>query len=601
MLDKVKVMLANFSRQYYLYAIPLFFGFFSLFLGQDRNWDLAAYHLYNGFAYLNDKFDIDLSVAHGHTFFNPLLDAGYFFLNTHFPPSFVGFVLGFLHGLVFLMLYIISKEALKDSQIKFSNFYLIFLSLVGCFTPNFLSGLGNSMGDNTTAVLGLLSLTLIIKFWKIFSRISNLSLFILLLAGIFMGLSVGLKLTNAPFAVATCLSLLTYPFNNYKMKIIFASIFAISVAIGIFITSGFWFYFLWQKFHNPLFPQFSNFFPNEFSTVTIMDQRWGPRSVFEYIFWPFITSYDYHRLGEGLVHQILWPLFFLVTLTAFFFRVKKFDSNFLRIKKIGSVGIFIFFFVLISYCLWMHLFSIQRYLVLAEILVPLSIYILISTLFSTNFSKKLATFLLSFSTLIILLGGFGTWGHSRWSSYFLKSEKPKIENTELSTVLFTSQGMPISWIATQFPPNLSFVRVGFFPELYQEAFIARRKGNVYAMFAGTYNWRVDNVRKWNEFLSFIGIMQNKKGCDLVKQFVDKVRFRATIKSFDTNKLSKDFCYLDIKKEDYVDVNEVNSEIIKKNNKELNLYNYTIDESSCTPYMAMLGSQKWSYIFCKVKK
>jgi hypothetical protein len=54
-------------------AMPVLFGLYSLWLGQDRNWDQLNYHIYNAFALLNDKLSIDLAPAGMQTYFNPLL------------------------------------------------------------------------------------------------------------------------------------------------------------------------------------------------------------------------------------------------------------------------------------------------------------------------------------------------------------------------------------------------------------------------------------------------------------------------------------------------------------------------------------------------
>jgi len=43
--------------------VPLAFGLYAVKLGQDTNWDLLNYHLYNPFAYLNDRLSLDLALA----------------------------------------------------------------------------------------------------------------------------------------------------------------------------------------------------------------------------------------------------------------------------------------------------------------------------------------------------------------------------------------------------------------------------------------------------------------------------------------------------------------------------------------------------------
>jgi hypothetical protein len=43
------------------WLLPLLFGLLSLALGQDDNWDLRNYHLYNPFALVNGKIGLDLA------------------------------------------------------------------------------------------------------------------------------------------------------------------------------------------------------------------------------------------------------------------------------------------------------------------------------------------------------------------------------------------------------------------------------------------------------------------------------------------------------------------------------------------------------------
>ena len=77
-------------------SVPLAFGALSMLHGQDANWDLYNYHLYNPFAYLNDKLDIDLAPAGAQSYFNPALDVLHYLLLTGPWPPLSGVVLGVL-------------------------------------------------------------------------------------------------------------------------------------------------------------------------------------------------------------------------------------------------------------------------------------------------------------------------------------------------------------------------------------------------------------------------------------------------------------------------------------------------------------------------
>ena len=578
--------------------IPLLFGLWSLLLGQDRNWDLAAYHFYNGFSYIYNKFDIDLAAAGNHSYFNPLLDVFYYFFNTHLPPKLFGFLLGAIHGLIFVLIFSITKNLILKSDKESNLNFIFFVSLVSCLTPNFLAGLGNSMGDNSTALFSVCSIWLTILYWDRLEKKSLSSIFLVLFIGLTIGCSVGLKLTNAPYALALALSLFFYS-SNYLKNLKIVIVFSLGVLFGIALSAGFWFLNLWEHFHNPFFPQFSNFFRNEFSNLHVIDRRWPPKDLFEIILWPFITALNYKRIGEGLVHQILWPTFFLLLYVKISFGLLK--SHAPRLKALPRKQFFLILFIFISYIAWMFIFSIQRYLVAVEVFLPLGIYFLLMNILKKYPIKNFLIYFFSISTFIILFGGFGTWGHSRWTDPALKVDKPKILSPTTSTVLLANTGMPITWMITQFDPQLSFVRLGIFPKEKQNIFLKKRDGDIFVMFPGAYNWRVDNVRTWTSVFSSLGFLKSNAKCQKLQTFIDKIKFRGQIKFYESALISEDRCFIDIKNEDIINVSEANKKIIDLCNAELNLHGFLLIKSSCRDYHASIGGQGWSYIFCSVSQ
>jgi hypothetical protein len=55
-------------------CVPPLFGLASMLLGQDSNWDLRNYHLYNGYAVVNGRVGFDPAPAAFQTYSNPALD-----------------------------------------------------------------------------------------------------------------------------------------------------------------------------------------------------------------------------------------------------------------------------------------------------------------------------------------------------------------------------------------------------------------------------------------------------------------------------------------------------------------------------------------------
>jgi len=87
----------------------LIFGCYSLLAGQDVNWKLRNYHLYNAYAFVYDGIGFDYAPAGIQTYLNPLLDLPYFYLSRIPSPAQYGFIFGMLQGLNFWIIYEISR------------------------------------------------------------------------------------------------------------------------------------------------------------------------------------------------------------------------------------------------------------------------------------------------------------------------------------------------------------------------------------------------------------------------------------------------------------------------------------------------------------
>src|SRR4051812_35319164 len=105
-----KLFVLNYPIIAILLLISLGFGILSVKLGQDTNWDLLNYHLYNPYAYLTGRINYDLAPAGLQTYFNPSIDILYYQAINSWNPKVLAFILGFIHGLNFIVLYGICKK-----------------------------------------------------------------------------------------------------------------------------------------------------------------------------------------------------------------------------------------------------------------------------------------------------------------------------------------------------------------------------------------------------------------------------------------------------------------------------------------------------------
>jgi len=589
---------------YYLTA-PIIFGVFSLIFGQDRSYDLAGYHYYNAFAFLNNKTSIDFSVAGAQGFLNPILDIPYYYLNQITHPAFIGFIFGFLNGILILLLYKIIEHVISLNKNHYHKNLILFLSIVGCLTPNFLSSVGNSLGDNITSLFILFSLYLLVINFRVFERpkIEFKFFFTLFIIGFFVGFPVGLKLTNAPFSLAFLIAFFLAIKNSKKNKLFLLIFLGISSFVGFLSSGGFWFLHLWNEFRNPFFPLLSNIFPNKISTLITLSSELTPKNISQGIFYPFLRFFGFKQNFDSLGRQILWPILYLLIFLFLFVRLKLhkilYSKSNLSFSNFYSIEKFLIFYVFFGYILWMSVFGIQRYLISIELFAPLAIYILIKN-FNYNEYKKNVIFLIVclFTVCYTVLGGFGSWGHTRWINPAIFVAKPIVENSSTATVLMTDMS-PIAWMLAEFPSDLAFVRLYAFENIdpFLNDFIHKRYGKFYVIFSGHYNWRNDNVKKWDNFLSVINVKKTKQSCENLDLFIKSVKFRGKVQYNSLN--SNESCFLDIADKDRTNQADENNKLIEFNNQKLEKFNFTLNKSSCKAFPARLGMQNWSYIWCEI--
>lgn len=444
-----------------MWLIPMLFGLLSLKLGQDYNWDLRNYHLYNAFAFLNGKTEIDLAPAQMQTYFNPTIDLLYYALVKAFPGQLVSFVMGALHGLNFILVLTIARELLPAER---GIGMPLLLALAGMLGNSFISQVGNTTGDNLTALTVLGALALLLRYWP---RIQDgHGVKELLLAGALIGAGVGLKLTVAIFALAMCAAMLALPLRA-MWRLRAALTFGVGVATGMAVAGGHWYWKMWALFGNPVYPQFNKFFHSPLATpITVVDTRFLPHGLMEYLLWPLILTFKPIRVSEIAVADPVWLFLYVggVALIAKIFLMRKPTHAVVSDAGApnGRMRLAVSFFAL-SFVIWMFLFSIYRYLIPIELLSPLMLWLLVQALLPRAVAMKVIVLLLA----IIVGSNFprANWGYAHLASTSFKAAMPKFPNPSASIVFTVDYNAPMGWLLTLMPKELPVVGLGSnFPE-----------------------------------------------------------------------------------------------------------------------------------------
>lgn len=592
-MKKIFFYLIEIDKKFLYPGALIIFGIWSFLLGQDRSYDIQNYHFYNGFAFLNNKYPLDFSPAGVQTYLNPILDTLYYFLNTNLNPKLFGFLMGVIHGINFILLYEIIENSIPN--IKKNIYRLIaFASILSC---NFLASLGSSGGDNITAIFVLSSLLLIINVFEDFRNPSFLSKLKILCSGLLIGTAASLKLTNAIYVPAIFISILFSTKAHYNVKLHSFILIGFGCLLGFLIFGAFWHLKIWHMFENPIFPFFSNFFKNPITNYINPTSSWSPNNFIEFFLWPYIFTFNYQRVSEGNFHQIIWPIFY--SLSLYFLVINIFMKKSSRVN-LTSKELFLLVFIITSFFLWAKIFSVIRYIVALELLLPLAIFILLSKIIDGK--KRVfmyVKYLCGLSIFVTLFGGYGTWGHTSWRNPVMEVKlPPNISGSSNNVSVLILGGSPITWIATQFPSDIAFAKLVFkSDDIVKQKFISRG-GDIYALFSGFYNWREGNVKKWTIFFDHLRLTHTNQGCQFIESLIDFTHFRGELAYQTTNSKSK-LCFIQLKESDYIEPNLGNNFFIDSAYKELVSHGFSLEKSSCTLYDARFGNQPWPYIWCKV--
>ncbi|CCM79552.1 hypothetical protein [Rhizobium mesoamericanum] len=584
-------------------TVPLLFGLYSLYLGADANWDLYNYHLYGPFAFLNDKFETDIGVAGFQGYFNPFLDFLPYWLNSYLPPKLSGFLQGWLHGLGFVLVLGIARRVLVNRRPDDSVRLPILLALAGSLTANFLSEVGNGMGDNTTAVLILSGIYLVVLRWNVFDRFDNKTLGVLCFSGVLVGLATGLKLTNGPSAVAFCLALLVCFPGSKVRKFVAAFLFGVGVLAGFTVFGGTWMLHMWTKFGNPLFPQFGSIFPNPLAQpMTVADTRWLPKSVMEYLLWPFIISLDSRRVGELHVRQIIWAIVYaLLILLAF--KSLRFRTEQPQTAARDARSSFIVVFVSCAFVVWMCIFSIYRYTVAFEMLAPLAAFIMLTWLFPYLRARRIGAWVLTIATAIVVTGGARTWGHEGWASPLRHTDLTLHTKPDATTVLLVVQNNSLGWLPTFFPPQAAFfgIETGF-PGT--DAFVTHvretaknRNGPIFIFTNAEDNRRALSMQSYTDIAHRLGLTSTQAGCDFLRFVVARMHFRAVVDAVENG---DQLCRVAVRPEDVVDVDRSNQKFVAFAAQRAAAHGFQLIPDSCKTFTAGIGTGKKAFQYCSAQ-
>jgi hypothetical protein len=446
-------------------VIPPAIGLGVLWLGQDASWDLRNYHFYNPFAYFTGRMGHDIAVSQVATYYNPLMYLPFYYAVSALPPKAVGFALGLIPGFNIILLYAIARRVIDLKSITKTAWLCLATALVGMLGAANIAEIGTSFGDNVLSLLVLAAMWLILRHRDRLKAPGLSGFAVAAASGVLAGAAFGLKLPFAVYAVGLCAAFfgLTLPFQR---RFLLAFVFGLGVVAGAALTGGFWMAEMWERFRNPVFPYFNQYFKSPWGALeSYRDERFIPKRLREWLFFPIWFNMDPLQVGEVAFRDLRFPMFYLLlaavlvkTIAALRRKPKPGTGNGAVSAGSDLISIrgFVIVFMAVSFILWMKLFAVYRYLIVCEFVAPLALFLVIGALVRNE--RRHAWLAIASFTLILVTVEPGPWGRRPWATDYFGVQAPEVSEPANTLVLVTGHD-PMAYMIPFFPPEVRFLRI----------------------------------------------------------------------------------------------------------------------------------------------
>lgn len=424
-----KFIYTQYSNKHDLFILIqmlLFFGMFSLIYGQDVNWDLKNYHYYNGWAFLNNRINTDITPNNGlHGYFSPILDSIQY-LSLHYLPAVVyAFFAGCISGCAAFICYKLNKlifSIIQDKKLrKTIVLYSTILSITG--VANIIQ-VGTVTNENIVALLLIWSIYLLIRFY------ANYSFNVISVIGVLIGIALGFKLTAVIIVIPLCILFASYNLKEYKHLIIFF----VSIICAFLIIDGLWMYKMYQMFGNPIYPNFGKYINPTTALDFQRDTTFIPKDLMHWLFLPFYLFVSNKLTGEIAIADMRFGFAMMSIMLVLIV------PRYRNILKNKNIKYYILIFIA-SYMCWIALFAIQRYTIVLEylsgglILMPFMVY--------DKITNKIKFVMTSLMFIIIFTTHYSSLGHISYNGKFYSS------NVSVKNSLVIFNVNPAAYIAPE--------------------------------------------------------------------------------------------------------------------------------------------------------
>jgi len=453
------------SREFLFLGLTiLFWAGFVVVLGKDTSWDFRNYHWYGPYAFLNNRLDVDVAVAHQASYYNPTLDLPFYWLATQTHSWLALAVLGAVQGATIVPLYLICREGIRltgpgesppERSMADQRLAAGALALLAQFGALTLTEFGTTYYDNVMSVLVFSGLAiLLVRRDELRGGPALSAAWIAGLAGFITGMAMGLKLPEMPFCFgfAAALVALGGGFRQQTARLIGGGIGGV---LGFSLFSGWWMLKMWKLTGNPVFPYFNEYWHSPLAlAATYQDLRFVPTHFWRELFFPVLFSVDWHVADDLGFQDFRVCIAYFAVIGAVLLLVARRQNSDPLIEN--RIALPLFAFSAASYLVWLKVFAIYRYIVALEMLSPLLIVAAVGLVPGRRRSRYLILAGLAFAILVTQRSDF--LERAPIDDPYVQAAIPPIPEPDNSMVVMTGDA-PMGFIATQLPPQIPVLRI----------------------------------------------------------------------------------------------------------------------------------------------
>ncbi|MFT3807731.1 hypothetical protein [Arenimonas sp.] len=398
----------------------------TLALGQDGNWDLRNYHLYNPHAWLHGRLLTDIAPAQLQTWHNPLLDLPLYLLVSAGASGVAVALWLTLPYMLALFLLLRLHARLSPEPPGFSMQLLLCLLAIGGVDVRMEIGASMNDGFVAAGVVGALYLLFrndVPKPWH------------WCVAGVIAGATAGLKLTAAIYCIGFAAAAVPAgPIHRAPQRLLALLIGGIA---GFALTYGYWGWTLFDLYGNPVFPYFNQVFRSvDAPPEAFADLRFVPGSFLDAALVPFRLAAGSSLYAETtlrdprlLLGLAAWPILLALARR----NPDRFASISLPIRSMT-------WFYLISFAVWVWQYGIYRYLLPLEMLAGLPLLLCLQA-FRREWRIGSAVVL---ALLVVVATGRPAWPRESFRSPMFALDLPPLP---AGSMLILSSQEPLAFAA----------------------------------------------------------------------------------------------------------------------------------------------------------